>query len=94
MIVDGENVVVLFLEGWQKRMIQDFLGVDCDAWNIPVEEARNVMYGSPTISSGEYKRMYLTDCQMRELRDEAGVTCDYVELKKAIGTVRYGVFAE
>ena len=38
-------------------------------------------YGSPFPSS-KFKRMYLTGWQMRELRDEAGITCDFVELTK------------
>ena len=40
MLVDGKNVVILYLENWQRRMIKDFLGVECDRWEFPVEEAR------------------------------------------------------
>jgi len=103
MIHDGKNVVILYLEDWQKRMIHDFLGMHCDSWEVPVEVARGVMYGAPTVegvpilkysapteTSAECKRMYLTDWQMRELRDEAGVTCDFIELTKDIN-VKYGV---
>ncbi|MDQ1252520.1 MAG: hypothetical protein QG646_1641 [Euryarchaeota archaeon] len=83
MLVDGKNVVILYLENWQRRMIKDFLGVECDIWEFPVEEADNMKYGSPFPSS-KFKRMYLTGWQMRELRDEAGITCDFVELTKEI----------
>jgi hypothetical protein len=103
MINDGENVVILYLEDWQKRMIHDFLGVHCDHWHVPVEVAMGVMYGAPTVEGAtnlkygvptetpvKSKRMYLTNWQMRELRDEAGVTCDFIELTKGLN-VRYGV---
>jgi|GEM_PF-609428 hypothetical protein len=101
MTKDDENVVILYLEDWQKRLIHDFLGVHCDHWHVPVEVARKVMYGAPSgdpilkygAPSGipvESKRMYLTGWQMRQLRDEVGVTCDFIELTKDLN-VRYGV---
>lgn len=91
MILNDKNVVVLYLENWQKRMIKDFLGVECDRWDIPIEEAGNLLYRSPFPES-EYKKMYLTGWQMRELRDEAGTNCDFIELRKDIELIhRYGV---
>lgn len=90
MILNGKNVVVLYLENWQKRMIKDFLGVECDIWEVPVEEAGNIKYGSPFPPS-VHKRMYLTDWQMRELRDEAGITCDFIELIKIHQVILYAV---
>lgn len=94
MIRDGKRVVILFLENWQKRMIKDFLGVDCDSWEVPIEEGIKIMYGSPTMEPVDYKKMYLTDWQMKELRDEAGIICDFVELRKidSVGAIfRYGL---
>ena len=91
MIIE-EKVVVLYLEDWQKRMLKDFLNVDCDSWTLTFEEGLKVMYGSPVIRSVEYKRMYLTDWQMREVRDEIGITCDFVELKKDVDPIlKYGL---
>jgi len=93
MIRDGKKVIVLYLEDWQMRMVKDFLGVECDKWEVPVEtEGENVtaMYISRVPCNSEYKRMYLTDWQMKEVRDEAGITCDFIELtKEVIG--KYGV---
>jgi hypothetical protein len=98
MLIDDKNVVVLYLEDWQKRMIKDFLGVECDYWEVPVEEQEGsekftpvILYAVVTHQPTEYKKMYLTDWQMRELRDEAGITCDFVELKKESPFVKYGV---
>jgi hypothetical protein len=82
MILNGKKVVVLYLEEWQKRMIKDFLGVECDHWEIPIEEVPIYMYGVPSAEKIIYKRMYLTDWQMRELKDEAGITGYFIELKK------------
>lgn len=39
------------------------------------------------------KRMYLTDCQVREIKEEAGAHCEYVELDKGIIT-DYGLSPE
>jgi hypothetical protein len=90
MILNGKNVVVLYLEDWQIKMIKDFLHVDCYRWEVPIEDAKIMRYGSPVNPPVQYKRMYLTDWQMRELKDEAGMTCDFIELKKAI-YMEYGV---
>jgi hypothetical protein len=105
---NDENVVTLYLEDWQKKLIHDFLGVHCDSWEVSVKVAKGVMYGAPTELPVLYsapiekysapiekipvksKRMYLTNWQMRELRDEAGVICDFIELTKNI-VLKYGV---
>jgi len=86
MMIDGENVIVLYLEDWQKRMIKDFLGVDCDRWDVPIGMVNTLYSGprGPFPPRSNYKKMYLTDWQMREIRDEAGMTCDFVELTKEI----------
>jgi hypothetical protein len=82
LIINGNKVVVLYLEDWQRNMIKDFLGVDCDRWEIPVDGSIKPLYMVPVPQPSEHKKMYLTDWQMRELRDEAGMTCDFIELKK------------
>jgi hypothetical protein len=48
-------------------------------------------YGVPT--HHESKRMYFTDWQIREMRDEAGVVCEFLELNKedSIPIYVYGV---
>lgn len=96
MIRNDKKVVMLYLEDWQKRMIKDFLGADCDAWEVTIEEGMKVMYGSPTTPEVEHKRMYLTTWQQKEVRDEIGITCDFVELKKDLVyfIVRYGLPSE
>ena len=83
MIINGKKLVVLYLENWQKRMVKDFLGVDCDVWEVPIESADVFKYGAPFPPSA-HKRMYLTGWQMREIRDEAGITCDFIELTKNV----------
>jgi hypothetical protein len=90
MMRNGKQVVVLYLEDWQQRMIKDFLGVDCDQWEVPIEKGPVFLYGVFLHPPSEYKRMYLTEWQMREVRDEAGTTCDFIELKKEIN-MKYGV---
>ena len=82
MILNGKKVVVLYLEDWQQRTIKDFIGVDCETWEIPLEGQITPLYMVPLPQPSMYKRMYLTDWQMRGLRDEAGMTCDFIELKK------------
>ena len=82
MLFNGKKTVILYLEDWQKRMIKDFLEIDCDTWEIPLEGEITALYMSRFPEDTEYKKMYFTDWQMRELRDEAGMTCDFVELRK------------
>ena len=89
MIRDGVKILILYLEDWQKRMIKDFLGTDCNTYEIaiPGPESKPVMkYAIPT--SEELKRMYFTEWQKREMRDETGVACEFVELHKDVG-IRY-----
>jgi hypothetical protein len=91
MIQNGKEIVVLYLEDWQKRMIKDFLGVDCNSWNMSIDDSLKMLY-APAFPHKEIinKRMYLTEWQMRELRDEAGITCDFIELTKEASIVMYG----
>ena len=66
MIRNGVKTVVIYLEGWQKRMVKDFLGVDCDTYEFSLPEgagAFHPLYAAPTHE--ECKRMYFTDWQMR-----------------------------
>ncbi len=65
--------------------------MDCDRWEISMEDAIGMRYGFPAEHPIKNKRMYLTDWQMRKLRDEAGMTCDFVELKKEIPISKYKV---
>ena len=87
MLRKGVKTLILYLEDWQKRMIKDFLGVDCDTYEVAIEDPVVLKYGIPT--HGETKRMYFTDWQIREMRDEAGVVCEFVELHKGIGPFLY-----
>lgn len=88
IITSGKNVVVLYLEDWQKRMIKDFIGVECDRWDLPIST-------SPTMSAYACPNPFSPskhNWQRKELRDEAGVTCDFVELGIDIETNNtYGV---
>lgn len=85
MLRNGVKTLVLYLEDWQKRMIKDFLGADCDTYEVPVEDPVVLKYGVPTHT--ESKRMYFTDWQIREMRDEAGVVCEFIELHKEVKPV-------
>ncbi len=81
MLRSGVKTVVLYLEDWQKRMIKDFLGVDCNTYEVSLASGPSVVrYGIPVHE--ESKRMYFTGWQMREMRDEAGVVCEFIELHR------------
>ena len=82
----------LYLTDWQMRMVKDFLGIECDGMEIPLEPKNVLLYGVfPPTKKTVHKRMYLTDWQMREMRDEIGSSCDFIELTKDITIFRYGV---
>ncbi len=83
MIRKGAKIAVLYLEDWQKRMIKDFLHVDCNTYEVGIGGSNpTTKYGLPPAHEGT-KRMYLTDWQIRELRDEAGVVCEFIELHES-----------
>ncbi len=81
-VIDGVKKVVVYLEGFQKRMVKDFLGVECDTYELEVPAPPRFvpLYAAPT--DLKCKRMYFTGWQMREIKDEAGVTCEFIELCK------------
>ncbi len=82
MLRKGVKTLVLYLDDWQKRMVKDFLGVDCDTYEVEIGTPTGPVpkYGIPVHL--ESKRMYFTDWQIREMRDEAGVVCEFIELTK------------
>ena len=36
---DDNKVMVLHFEDWQKRMVKNYLGVECDYLEMPIEKA-------------------------------------------------------
>jgi len=96
-----DRVVPIYLEDWQMRMVKDALGVDCHVWFVPVGPSPGSRYGvmtstsmrtSESANAGDRrpKRMYLTTWQKEQIRDEFGVTCNFVELEPDI-IVKYGM---
>ena len=87
MLLKGVKTLVLYLEDWQKRMIRDFLGVDCDTYEVPIEDPMVLKYHvlPPEGTHAESKRMYFTEWQIREMKGEAGKACEFIELTKDVG---------
>jgi hypothetical protein len=85
-----DNQIVLYLEDWQKKMIKDYLGVDCESCSVPLDANAPTIfrYGVRSPEPG-YKRMYLTEWQIKELRDVAGASCDFIELTAENKCVMY-----
>lgn len=82
MLRKGVKTLVLYLEDWQKRMIKDVLGVECNPYEVSLEDPTVLRYG--LLIHREPKRMYFTDWQLREMRDEAGKECEYIEISKIL----------
>ena len=81
MVVDGQEVLYLYLTDWQRRMIKDFLDLTCDGIEIPIKAASMILYVIPDPTHHIlHKRMYFTEWQIRELRDMTGLHCEYIEL--------------
>jgi len=86
----SKKVLVLYLTDWQKRMVKDFLGVDCNYWTVRLGNEPVVRYGVVIPKDPKVKKMYLTDWQKREIEEEAGESCNFIELKK--GRIpKYGI---
>jgi len=98
MKVDPNNkkVIHLYLESHQIRMVKGFLGIDCDGIEIPINDPGLVMYRVADNKAAQkvLKKMYLKDWQKLEIKDETGLTCDFIELTKALNHFRYGVPTE
>lgn len=90
MEIRGKKFVVIYLEDWQIRMVKDFLGVDCHTWTVELGGGSVVRYGVGPPDNSKVKKLFLTDWQKRELRDEAGEVCDFIELEQGVH-VLYGV---
>ena len=89
MLKNGVKTLVLYLEDWQRRMIKDFLGIDCDKYEVAIGD-KPVQHKYGVATNEELKRMYFTDWQIREMKDETGVSCEFIELHKS-NISRYGV---
>jgi hypothetical protein len=90
MLHKGRKKLIIYLEDWQKRMVKDFLGVDCHTYEVEIATPSGSVhkYGVPTDES--LKRMYFTDWQIREMRYEAGVVCEFIELPRDFAELEKG----
>jgi len=93
VVKNGKKYVVIYLEDWQMRMVKDFLGVECDKWEVEVgPTGLHPLYAVGVPKKKEAKRMYLTDWQTREFQDDTGEVCHYFELvKEGPPIFRYGL---
>jgi len=90
MIIDGKKHVILYLTSWQMRMVEDVLGVpNCRVWYVPVGNSSTLKYIGPDDTGSGAKRMYFTEWQRREIKDEANEDCMYVELGPSEPHSRY-----
>ena len=90
MEVGGKKKLFLYLTDWQRRMIKDFLGVNCHVWDVSLGSGPVVRYGvRPEFR--RTKKMYLTDWQKREIMDETGESCNFVRLQKDVIRALYGI---
>ena len=91
-ICAGPKAVEIYLESWQRRMVKDVLGVDCESWSIPVKIKDWVKYRSPVPAASIMgQRMYFTDWQQNFIKNATGCACDFTELLKNSNLVRYRV---
>jgi hypothetical protein len=86
----AKKIVSIYLEDWQVRLIKDVSGQVCHIWDITVEVGPMPLYGVHQPVNPKEKRMYLTTWQKTQLFDEAGFTCNFVEIKPGM-IFRYGL---
>jgi len=90
MIIDGKKHVVLYLTGWQMRMVEDVLDIpNCHVWYVPVGNSSTMKYIGPHDKGSGAKRMYLTEWQRQEIKGEANEDCMYIELGPSEPQPRY-----
>jgi hypothetical protein len=95
MNVNGKRYVTLYLTDWQMRMFKDFLGVECDHYTFAIDVGAPVLrykiYSrDKSTTDAASKRMYFTEWQRKEILDETGHECDFIELS-AIPQPKYMV---
>ena len=94
MLVEGKKVISLYLTDWQMRMVHDFLHNDCHQLTIEIGGGGEgpgggggpvLKYMAPHMKELDpaSKRMYLTEWQRREIKDETGEACEFLELDHA-----------
>lgn len=85
MLVKGVKTLRVYLEDWQKNMIKHELEIPhvCDYYDVQIGTPAKptTKYGVPT--DEKLKRMYFTEWQIREIRDETGIVCEFIELIKS-----------
>ena len=90
MLPHANKTYKIYLTNWQKRMIKDFLNADCDCWEVPINLSPGPDYGIRLPKNPSVKKMYLTNTQITELKNEIGVACNFVELELNQVHILYG----
>ena len=92
MLVEGKKVVELYFTDAQIRLLKS-RGVECHYHRFVLEPQRVVRYMVRFPEDPAAIKIYLTDWQKREVMDEAGEACEFLELSEA-SIIDYGVPAE
>lgn len=80
-----KDIIYLYLTDWQRNMIHDFVGKDCVRMEIPKKDRVVPLYGVIVANTTpETQRMYLADFQVKQILDELGIPCDFVDLTQII----------
>lgn len=82
--------IYLYLTDWQRNMIRDFVGKDCDRLEVPKKDRVVPLYGVVTPAAPETQKMYLTDFQIKQIMDELGIPCDFIDLTQIITYLKCG----
>lgn len=77
-----EKVIYLYLTDWQRNMVRDFTGIDGDRIEILTKHQIIMLYAVRPVRSSNTKIMYLTDFQIKEVKDKIGSTCEFIEISE------------
>jgi len=75
MKIDGKTYVLIYLTGWQVRMVEDFCHMTCRVWTVPVVNGTGGRYMGPQDKGSGAKRMYLEEWQRMEIKATTGEEC-------------------
>ncbi|MHB8119666.1 MAG: hypothetical protein ACYDHX_13225 [Methanothrix sp.] len=74
------------------RMVHDFLNVKCHTLEIPIDPGMGIRYGIRKPTNPKLKRMYLTEWQKSEMKDETDSVCNFIELDpNLVPKFKYGL---
>ncbi len=86
MKIDGKTYVLIYLTGWQVRMVEDFCHMTCRVWTVPVVNGTGGRYMTQDKGSGQTNVLRMA--RWRSLQNRGMLFVEWrAECRQVRGTV-------